>query len=615
MLDLFVKKWLPLVLTLIILISVVFYVFPSVRLVTNDMNLLTYQNGDQGVICKNYMGFYNHYFSGTNMVPKGDAGYPTFFYYLAGLVFFPIALISGLQLSVLLFGLRFLNLVIGISTILLCYFIVLKLYRNHWLSFLTSLLLLSTTQIIYWWADIRPHPLELFMTLLSVFFIFQSIDKYSFKRIVLATIFAGLAFGTKFGGFLLLPFIAYIYFLNESTIGSYSVFKKTRRLIFLLVGYCLIVAGIAFLLLSTWFIAFYKTKMWGVSYLQHFGFPHVFFQREIISAVVFSSIIIIAGCSVLVLLSLLKKAFQTGRAQLEKKLLLFFDLFFSFTKLAVIFIATFLIVNPHFIFHPYLSILEHGRQTKVEFIGPKGLFSLFWISHLYSKYLLGICLSSVLMFCCLLIVKFRKLLYQNNDKLEKKHLLLIAYSILYLLFLIGVIKFPAHHYELIIVVISCILIPYIFVIIQKLIFSSVVKNILHVVILLLLVLSFHERLPKLIEEHNSQYARFDKKHDIAWEYGLWMSQNISKTSQIFTSDNRIYVPIEFSQVISSCNIQAIDLTTKNVVFFVVSNSDKQFIVLPDRNMKKIYEIEGYTVSDNINGKDIRKISIFKGEKK
>ena len=78
-----------------------------------------------------------------------------------------------------------------------------------------ALLLLATPVFLRWTVEGHPDLPQLFWVLCTLWMCLRLCDSFSFKFVVLASVFAGIAFGTKYGGGFLLPIIGASIFVNS----------------------------------------------------------------------------------------------------------------------------------------------------------------------------------------------------------------------------------------------------------------------------------------------------------------------------------------------------------------------------------------------------------------
>jgi hypothetical protein len=101
------------------------------------------------------------------------------------------------------------------SFILLLFFfqrLSLLVVKSRELSWLSVLLLASVQQIYYWSQTIHP---DITQTLLIVAAAWAALRKHTFRSAFLGAFLAGMAFGTKYGGIFILPFLFVPALLND----------------------------------------------------------------------------------------------------------------------------------------------------------------------------------------------------------------------------------------------------------------------------------------------------------------------------------------------------------------------------------------------------------------
>ncbi len=115
------------------------------------------------------------------------------------------------QIRVIAYTLRLISLGSYILTVILFYLTLLKLQIPATLSSLFTLLFASIPKIYYWAQLVHPDMLALLFVVSAFFMMILRQDVFG---LLTSVIFAGLAFGTKYTGIFLLPFLCIPYMSN-----------------------------------------------------------------------------------------------------------------------------------------------------------------------------------------------------------------------------------------------------------------------------------------------------------------------------------------------------------------------------------------------------------------
>jgi len=217
---------------------------------------------------------------------------------------------------------RAITAIYGIGIILLSYLLCKKFFKDGLKSFLICLLILFSPLIIlnshYMYVDIP----GLFWITACLFITSNSIEKFSFKNVFLAGIFAGLACGTK---------ITFVVSIVIPLLGIFIIFKNPKDIVknFLLVVICFI---FSFFITNPYFFLTFPEPL--IELEQHTGlsFNGKFYFLSLKYGLGFPLLIFaLTG-------TLLSIFFIKERSDLEKKLLF---LLFSWTVFFFIFISIF----------------------------------------------------------------------------------------------------------------------------------------------------------------------------------------------------------------------------------------------------------------------------------
>ena len=150
-----------------------------------------------------------------------DNIYPKAFYNLAGVVLYPYAAINGDDFQVVLVVWRVLNILAAMGSVIAVFLLARRVFNSDAVAWVGALLFAVSPKFLLWTASVRPNPLELMLVIVTLYFCVRLLEGFSYKYFLLAALFSGLAFATKYGGWLfigVLPLISvYVIWRSEPT--------------------------------------------------------------------------------------------------------------------------------------------------------------------------------------------------------------------------------------------------------------------------------------------------------------------------------------------------------------------------------------------------------------
>lgn len=193
------------------------FALPLIPLGTDDIRMVAVFSVDESDILNQVYGLYTR---GVFQKPSFTYGGGTYYAVLSLVWIWD--LFSVVDEQVVALALRFLCLIAGFG----CLGLVVKigtLVFDRQIGQLGALLLLATPVFLHWTVEGHPDLPQLFWVLCTLFMCLRLCDSFSFKFVIVASLFAGIAFGTKYGGAFLLPIIGTsIFFTSESGVFQFS---------------------------------------------------------------------------------------------------------------------------------------------------------------------------------------------------------------------------------------------------------------------------------------------------------------------------------------------------------------------------------------------------------
>lgn len=197
------KKIIP---SSIIFIYLAFFL-PLIFIATKNFRLIIAFNIDAFILLKAVDKIVNHYYWATGYFRYGDA-----YFYLAAAIGFIYKIFHSIEYQEIVIIMRSINLIFGVLTIDALW----RLTRNYFSLFVSVcvLLLMVTSQIFLFWSlYVHPDIMQIYFVVMVIYYACKMVDDSSKKNIILSSVFAGLAFGTKYIGILMLPTILFAYMM------------------------------------------------------------------------------------------------------------------------------------------------------------------------------------------------------------------------------------------------------------------------------------------------------------------------------------------------------------------------------------------------------------------
>ncbi len=617
---------------------VVWWSVPAIPKGTENINVIMHFDPDEGTTVDFYSKFYKNVF----LTPTTIAGYPTGFYYVAGAFLFPYSFLHPLtdnqQAIVITF--RALNTFFVLLTIVLIYFLALYHYRSaEFIAFL-FLLLIFTSNCLWWSISYRPHPFEIFLMFISLFLALIWIEKKKFKYLLGSLLLAALAFGVKYGGMFILPAIFLFLMRNFYQMNKEKLSQFTQKyfLIGTLSSLGLVISGL------TLIFSFYHYFVPLAVRITHIGASlgeaGLKAQKLFKSAVISLWCVVILGLFWLGINIYCKKIINKREKNnspnlinnLERFILLADAGFLSVFGIAVLFVLAFSITNPHSVFHPIVTLRSFFGLGLLEFSfssqGEGYLRELWknfqWFPMLSNIGLLGVSGTVALIWYFLYeFINWRKNLLENKTKMLQR-IFIWVYILTNLLFLITLIKFRTHHYLLMVTYLLFFLIVYA---VSESIYR--VKNLSLKLCLLSLFLalstwSLWERAPEVIRLRRD---RMNVNSDAGLYIGKWLEDTYGEDVKIWKDAMEFYIPPKFKNVFFAYGHEDINQLfiqineTKPDVLIVTSkfdnslnNKKKVIMAIEDGTLKgyqllKVFKYSGPLYLNKFGGK-YREIAIF-----
>ena len=170
------------------------------------------------------------------------------FYYVPTLVLYVWSVFGNVTEQLAIILVRLYCVLSGLGCLWLTYVIGREVF-DRWVGIIATLLLMVGTTFLRWSVESHPDLPQLFFLLGSLLFACRCAREFQTRSWVLAALFAGLAFGTKYGGVFLLPILVLAVFAPSKAGTFLSTLAQKKR--WLAVGGIPLVFALAFVVTNS----------------------------------------------------------------------------------------------------------------------------------------------------------------------------------------------------------------------------------------------------------------------------------------------------------------------------------------------------------------------------
>ena len=536
-----------------LILVVVVNAYPSIFEGIDNPRIIKHFSSDENEI----IGFYTTFYKDLFMTPPTIVSYPTFFYYVAGSFLFPYshAHADSNNHAAVAVTFRALNTFSIILTIVLLYFLALYFLSSHLLSFISTLLIITTPGYLYWGLNSRPHPFEILLLVTSLILGLSFVKQKKAKPLWWCMVAAGFAFATKYGGMFMIPpiviFVAWFLWSDPVLLTSINrrIFRVNTFAGSLIVILALGSIGAAYFILIP--LAATITKIGAA--LGANGLTGLALFKAVIICLILLSLF---GCCWIALNLYAKRRLQALKnlnQGVPKKdlLVLLINCILSFLFIgSLIFCTIFIFTNPHCLLHPIatarsffgLGIIEFSFSQQGKGLLLEWVDNFAWFKLLFDKHNLGI--SGI----AFLLWYFTYELTRLKENLRNRKTVLLQRLFIWCFigtnfgFLMFFIKFRAPHYLLLITFMLWLLF---FLAIKEHLDSMAqprVKQIAIAVFSFLVMANLYERMPTFLRYYNFVHT---KESDAGLEIGTWLEENYAAKTIIWSDTKEFYIPEKF----------------------------------------------------------------------
>lgn len=232
------------------IVALVSYYFkPIFTLGLDNLRLVYYFRVCDGIALEHFSGLYTNFVIPPKMIL---GGYPTFYYYLAGIILFPYTLFSGIDYGFIAFVLRFISIISFAGILCLLYWTGARIFNSKIIGMLAVSIIFFVPQYTMTAFWLRPHMLGWFINLLTIYFCLLWLMKLKKRYFWIAVIITGIACSALYMNLFLIPLVlsSYIYYLAVKGNDEISRFPNVFTKISSVFAVSIIATGIAGMILT-----------------------------------------------------------------------------------------------------------------------------------------------------------------------------------------------------------------------------------------------------------------------------------------------------------------------------------------------------------------------------
>lgn len=539
------------IIPILLVVPILCFVIPLITIGTDNLRMLQHFDSEEAHIVIYAGKIYSRIF----IPPEEICAYPQFFYYLAGIVLFPLAWLKGIDCQTIAIVWHGLNAFSGIFTAIFIYFFCLRFFKSVWKGILSSLLFSTTAGYLCWFVNSRPHPLEIFLILVALYFSLRMVEKYNYKLFLGAMIFSGLATATKFGGLFVIPVIwlACLYGFMQLPPSNLVIYLKRKFKLIYIISFLNVIFSvtlplIVILLYQKFQIKFYKI---GINNLDNFLHWRNF------RLMLLASGLLLTGSIFCCAINFISHKFA-NRLNVKNK-------FISVVNISILYLVyiilgnllIFLVFNPGYFLFPIQTIKLFGLQIAKSTMGTgldPGLVrpvfdkdGLIWFKMLFENPMFNKCLAILLIIYLIYEVLFFKRNWFYARQALFQRLLLLSYGLILWFFLILFVFHRPHHYLLPVGMVLSILSVFGALEIFKITKINLLGGLYALFLCLVLFFSFQIKL-----EYILKFRDFKKGQTIAGDTGLvigrWLEDQYDSSAKIWKDCDDFYIPLKFKNL-------------------------------------------------------------------
>jgi len=240
------------------------YAWPALSLGADDLRLISYFRADDANCLAHWARIYREWVVPTRL----DVGYPTLYYYLAGIFLIPYTKLAEPDLKVYVAAFRFMQYLCLVGIASLGYFLGAKTLKSRLAGLLTGAALMASPVLNLWFTSNRPQLLALLLLFAALYFLARSLEQRRSNLLYGAVICAALSFSAQYMGLFLLPaiFMAYLLHLALRREGEDAPLSLPRRW-HRLAALAWLAAGVLAIICSAalgWYLARRQMDDWSI---------------------------------------------------------------------------------------------------------------------------------------------------------------------------------------------------------------------------------------------------------------------------------------------------------------------------------------------------------------
>jgi hypothetical protein len=543
--------------------AILYYAVPIIPLGVEDLSMVRYFDADESLLVSFGMRLYRD-----GVLPQEmSSSYPRLFYYLCGIVLYPYTAIYGVSAKMVAITFRSVNTLAMLLTIIPINLIGIRFFRSYIVGAASAVLFALTPQYLFWATNSRPHPLEILFLVLCLYQCLKAVDTRTHRALWGAVIWAGLAAGTKFGGFFLVPTIALVfgYLLWTGGLGVRNL--NPGKAFGYLVGGAAAFAGVGGIGVALYALFRVPRSSTGITVAQELGWRTGLFSWPFGFGLAAGVLVLAAGIAIMLLHRRMISTYnrlatrEGSRAEqngLEARGLFAYQVFLFACKASVAVSGIYLLVNFDFFIYPVENLWIMLRRVILTSHGTdyqRDWDYFAWLPFFTETRCLGI--SGVMMalyYLALESIGRRARSVRGRSVEVMKRLVLLSYSAVLMGFLMVVVQHRTHHYLL--PIILCLIVLGTDAIVRTakcLIHGGRAKAVLFIAAGSTVMLACAiERLPHLFSgrplTENRGHLLARAVDPAVSQFAPWLLSRHPESARIMTDDATMYIPAAFGQV-------------------------------------------------------------------
>ncbi len=514
--------------------------------------MVRYFDQDESVLVEFGMRMYEN-----GLLPvEFPSSYPKFFYYVCGIFLYPYTFFFGPDAQVITITLRIANVLAMVLTVFFINRICIRVFRSPTTGMLSSVLFVFTPAFLHWGINSRPHPFELLLIVLSVYYSLLAVTTREGKTLWVAVILAGLAAGTKLGGLFIIPMIVVVYahLLYADDSDDRVLRLKPQVGIGNALSALMGILGCSILGIVFYTIFNVQRSSTGITVAEEVGWQSAALSSPFNLGVASGLLLVGIGTLFLLFTKSVGKSYASASIASSRclnrnsiaSLLAHKGAIFG-AKVSLVIAFVFLITNPDFLVYPKESIWVTIKRLYISSHGTdfqRDQNYLAWLTFFHRTSCMG--LAGVAMVGFYFVLETMHLRSKNHNAHSRDlfcRLALLSYPVTLVGFLSLVIQHRPNHYLLPAILFLFILGTDALIRANWKVKRGYKRRLYQGLCALLFLICLGERLPEFME-NRVRFASRDIDPAIS-ELGPWLTSSYPDSTAIMTDSVKMYIPDSF----------------------------------------------------------------------